>query len=175
MNLFHGALADSLAADPCCGALPLFTIASAGCACRRALGNWCSFGRCRGCPPGGHCGVTRGDPRHVPACARPAGHEPGHHLLRVAPANPLWGWLFVHRLAQASLVPGRRGAILWITNAGCYPKPCTRATASLQRPAPDAGLLGAGPALGKFCCWHWPVGYRSTVCSCTCCLPQRFK
>ena len=150
MNLFHGALADSLwlPSPWCCGALrcsPSLLQAAP----RKEHRQLVFFRAVQGLSTGaGICGVTRCDPRHVPASASPAGDEPGHHLLRVStpPWQPIVGVAVLYTPAGTVF----SGSWHWWGHSVDHHfrllpgNPAPKPPPALQRAAFDARVLGAG-------------------------------
>ena len=67
MNMFHGALSDSLGPRPVVlWGVALFTLASAGCALSNSIACLVFFRACRVCPPRRHGRLAGHHPRHVP-------------------------------------------------------------------------------------------------------------
>ncbi len=136
MNLFHGALSDSLGRRPVVlGGLVVFTLASAGCALSDHIGTLVFFRAVQGMSAGAGIVISRAVIRDMfPACRRAAGDVAGDDLLRHRPRGRAdGGRLPLHpcRLARDLLVPdrGRRGPVRGQLEAAARRR-CTPATAS---------------------------------------------
>ena len=127
MNLFHGALADSVGRRPVVlWGIALFTIASTGCALSQSIGQLVFFRAVQGLSTGAGIVVSRAVIRDMfpPAQAQQVMSQVTIYF-GVAPAVApiVGGWLFVHTGWHSifwflALV----GAILWITNFRLLPE-----------------------------------------------------
>jgi multidrug resistance protein len=158
MNLFHGALSDSLGRRPVVLAgVAAFTLASLGCALSQTIGELVFWRAVQGMSAGAGMVVSRAIIRDMfpPADAQRVMSQVTIYF-GIAPAvAPLvGGYLFVHADWHAIfwLLVAAGGRCGWPTGAGC-PRVCTRRHASPSMPATCCAVM-------RSCCatrasWRW--------------------